>query len=375
LNLKSPARDHNSGKVKVLLVDDSALVLTILKRMLSTTPDIEVVGTARHGQEALELIPRLQPGVILTDLHMPVMDGLQFTREVMARYPRPILVVSVSVGEDSPNAFNLLEAGAVDVFPKPRDGLDNRTPGFALELVQKIKILAGVRVFRKSPLSTPAPAAAPPPKMAIAVEIKEPLRLVVIGASTGGPQVLLAILAKLPADFLVPVVCVQHISEGFLKGLVEWLASACRMKVRIAQTGEMPAPGVIYFPQERTHLKLDPQGRFVISLEPPVDGHRPSITATMRSVAARYGSGVMGVLLTGMGKDGAEGMLNIARAGGITIAQDEASCVVFGMPKQAIELGAARYVMSPKEMADTLRNGLSANMVKRDYSNQKPGNP
>ena len=164
----------------------------------------------------------------------------------------------------------------------------------------------------------------------------------------------------------MPVVCVQHISEGFLPGLVEWLAQECRLRVAIAQAGGMPAPGFIFFPQEQSHLKLDLRGRFVISLEPPVDGHRPSITVTMRSAAACYGSGVLGILLTGMGKDGAEGMLNIARAGGITVAQDEASCVVFGMPKVAIELGAVRYVMSPKEMAGTLGNGISAFRVKHD---------
>ena len=201
MTVKSSAFNHKSGKVKVLLVDDSPLALAIFKRMLSTSPDIEVVGTASHGQEALELIPRLQPEVICTDLHMPMMDGLQFTREVMARYPRPILVVSVSVAGDGSNVFKMLEAGAVDVIPKPRSGLGDQTSGFALELIQKIKILAGVRVVRRSPVTTLATAAAPPSRMTPALEIEKPVRLVVIGASTGGPQALLAILSGLPAEF------------------------------------------------------------------------------------------------------------------------------------------------------------------------------
>lgn len=358
MNLKTEVRINKSRKIKVLLVDDSPLVLTILKRMLSSSPDIEVVGTARHGQEALNLIPRLQPAVVCTDLYMPVMDGLQLTREIMARYPRPILVVSVSVDDGSSHVFSLLEAGALDVFSKPRHGFDANSADFAADLAQKIKILAGVRVFRKSP---PLPAAATPPRRLPAFKIEAPVRLVVMGASTGGPQALRTILTGLPANFPCPVICVQHISDGFLPGLVEWLASGCRLELTIAQPGHRPAPGVVYFPREGTHLTFDHQGRFVTSLEAPVDGHRPSITLTMRSAAQCYDHGVVGVLLSGMGKDGADGLQAIARAGGITIAQDEATCVVFGMPRQAIELGATQFVMSLEEVADTLSKGLYTN--------------
>lgn len=357
---ESKAGKDSSQKIKVLLVDDSPVALAVLKKILASCPEIEVVGTARNGKEALQMIPRLQPRVICTDYHMPVLNGLQLTREIMANYPRPILVVSVSAEEGSANVFNLLQAGALDVVPKPSGGLEAHSPEAARNLIQKIKIIAGVKVFRKAPRPTAPPAVAPPLPKPAALKFKAPLRLVVIGTSTGGPPALRIILSGLPAGFSLPIVCVQHISEGFLPGLLDWLTSECRMPVRVAGAGEKPLPGIIYFPPEQHHLQFDQQGRFVTSREPPVDGHRPSVSLTMRSAAASYGPEVLGILLTGMGKDGADGLLDIARAGGLTIAQDEASSVVFGMPKQAIELGAAKYVMSLTEVADTLRNGIGA---------------
>lgn len=336
--------------IRVLLVDDSIIALTIIKRMLASSPDIEVAGTASNGKEALELIPQLKPDVICTDLHMPVMDGFKLTKQVMRMYPMPILVVSVSVREGSANVFKLLEAGAVEVMLKPKGGLESESEKTKMELVSKIRILSGVRVFRrvgeKGRSSEQVDSALRVPHSAF--------RVVVIGASTGGPQALHEILRALPHDFPLPVVCIQHISEGFLKGLVEWLAEQCRIKVMIAGHGEAPLPGAVYFPREGTHLKIDQNGRFVCSTEPPVYGHRPSITATMRSLVQYYGSAVIGALLTGMGSDGAEGMLAIQQAGGITIAQDEESCIVFGMPKQAIELGAAKYVMPLEDIGRTI---------------------
>ncbi|MBF0565675.1 MAG: chemotaxis-specific protein-glutamate methyltransferase CheB [Nitrospirae bacterium] len=349
----------DSKLIKVLLVDDSVIALAILKRMLSSSPDIEVVGTARNGKEALELIPRLSPTVLCTDLHMPVMNGLEFTRAVMATHPLPILVVSVSASEGSLNAFDLLDAGAVDVLSKPRSGLSPASPELASELVRKIRILAGVHVFRRIQREIPireAPIAGL--KSRLQIPIPEPgkdVRIVVIGASTGGPQALETILGRMPQDFPLPVLCIQHISDGFLQGLVDWLSSKCRLTVKIVQPGELPSPGTIYFPQEGTHLKIDGSGRIASSPEPPFDGHRPSITITMRSAAHYYESRVFGVLLTGMGRDGAEGMQEIAKAGGVTIAQDEESSVVFGMPKQAIDLGAARYVLAVDEIAEFLK--------------------
>lgn len=342
--------------IRVILVEDSRISLVILKRILESSPQIEVVGEARNGLEGLELIPKVQPDVICTDLHMPQMDGLEFTSEVMALYPRPILVISASVQEeDTHHVFRLLEAGAVDIFPKPRAGLVADDQSVKQALLDKIQILSGVRVLtkrRKSPFQTKSLETGnlstfysnfyPKPKV------------VVVGASTGGPQALQELFSHLPVDFPVPVICVQHICLGFLQGLIDWLASSCRLPIQIAQPGDMPKPGTIYFPPEQRHLELDASGRFFCSDSPPLEGHRPSATVTFESVAKFYGKATVGILLTGMGRDGAKGMQAIAKADGFTIAQDEATSIIFGMPKEAIDLGAAKRVLPIHAIAPML---------------------
>ncbi|MGC9528273.1 MAG: chemotaxis-specific protein-glutamate methyltransferase CheB [Limnospira sp.] len=364
--------------IRVVLVEDSPVALIILKRILATSKEIEVVATARSGTEALALIPQVQPDVICTDLHMPQMDGLEFTREVMAKFPKPILVISASVqAEDTYNVFQLLNAGAVDVFPKPKTGLASDYEGAGQELIRKIKVLAGVKVFTKhrrdgavvsvprntgSPASgrmrpSPAPASVSPVQMSQKPR-SDLVRVVAIGASTGGPQALHTILTQFPSRFPVPILCVQHISEGFLQGLVSWLDSQCSLPVQIARAGELPRGGTVYFAPEGRHLEFDRNGRFLYSSSPPLGGHRPSVTVTFNAVARFYGSHCLGVLLTGMGRDGADGMATIAQSGGVTVAQDEGSCVVFGMPREAIALGAARYILPVGAIATLLLNSV-----------------
>lgn len=380
-----------SSPIKVLLVEDSPIALAILKRILDSTPEINVVGTARTGKEGLALIPQVLPDVICTDLHMPQMDGLEFTREVMATRPKPILVISASVQqENTQNVFQLLQAGAVDIFPKPRAGLAADYERAKTELISKIKVLSGVTVFtqHRRPEAYTNKAALPGMDLATTRQIDQKnqshlfasvpqaikpeekippiatsnrhFRMLTIGASTGGPQALHTILTSLPANFSVPVVCIQHISEGFLQGMVDWLATKCQMPVKIAPEFELPRPGNIYFAPERRHLEFDTQGRFIYVDSPPVGGHRPSITVTFKSVARIYNRSAIGVLLTGMGRDGADGMSAIARSDGLTIAQDEASCVVFGMPKEAIALNAAQYVLSIGAIAPMLLSRINS---------------
>ncbi|MDP2809744.1 MAG: chemotaxis-specific protein-glutamate methyltransferase CheB [Rhodocyclaceae bacterium] len=348
--------------IRVLLVDDSPIALHILQRLLSFAPDIQVAGTAANGREALDLLQALNPDVICTDLHMPVMDGLEFTRAVMAGQPRPILVISVSVEPGSPNVFRLLESGAVDVYPKPCAILDADMEAKAAELASKIRILAGVHVFRHAgAVKSAPPPSLPRPPVAV--------RIVVIGASTGGPQALREILSHLPAGFPAPVVCVQHIGASFLSGLLAWLAEASPLPVKKAAHGEAPQAGVVYFAPNGDHLEFDDGGRFALTQAPPHDGHRPSVTVTLRAAARCFGAGAVGVLLTGMGRDGAEGMADIAAAGGVTLAQDEASSVVYGMPKAAVELGASRHVLPLEQIAPALaalansRNGAGAGIT------------
>ncbi|BAI90949.1 chemotaxis-specific protein-glutamate methyltransferase CheB [Arthrospira platensis] len=374
--------------IRVLLVEDSPVALIILKRILAQCNDILVVGTARSGLEALSLIPQLQPDVICTDLHMPHMDGLEFTGEVMANFPKPILVISASVqAEDTYNVFQLLNAGAVDVFPKPKTGLASDYQQAGMELIHKIRVLAGVKVFTKhrrgatvkaaSPAASPSshlgsrvnsPVAVPTPqKTSFSSQIKTPqhrsqsvTRVVVIGASTGGPQALHTVLTQFSPKLPVPIICVQHISEGFLRGLVNWLDCQCSISVKIAQAGDLPERGNVYFAPEGKHLEIDRNGRFLYSSNPALGGHRPSITVTMKSVANFYGSHTLGVLLTGMGRDGADGMLEIAQWGGITIAQNEESCVVFGMPREAIALGAASHILPVEAIAPLILNMINS---------------
>lgn len=365
--------------IRVLLVEDSPVALTILKRMLASSPDVDVVGTACNGVEAMELIPARQPQVICTDLHMPKMDGLELTRRVMAQYPRPILVVSASVHaeNDAQTVFQLLQAGALDVFPKPEIGLPSEYEQVKRELIGRIKVLAGVKVFTRhsiirslnesSDLSSGEAIIRSPSikhpvsnysgskslSNSITQNIYSP-RVVAIGASTGGPQALHMILKQIPVHFPIPILCVQHISEGFLQGLVSWLATECSLRMVVAQPGDIPKPGVVYFAPEQHHLQLDSQGRLLMSNTPPVSGHRPSVTVLFQSVAAYYRRSAVGILLTGMGRDGAEGLQAIAHMGGLTIAQDEQTCVVFGMPKEAIVLGAAQLVLPISEIAPAL---------------------
>lgn len=350
--------------IKVLLVDDSITTLAILKRILSSVPEIQVVGTAVNGKEALGIIPSLQPDVICTDLHMPVMDGLEFTRVVMEKFPRPILVLSVSVQkEQTATVFKLLEAGAIEVMAKPlgEEGEEGLEIGLdAGELIAKIKVLAGVVAMRKH-RKAPDPDKNNLPPVADALP-----QIIGIGASTGGPQAFMEILSHLPANFPVPLLCVQHISEGFMSGMLDWLAEKCQLKITTAETGILPQPGTVYFPQEGTHLLLDSQGRLKCSDEPLISGHRPSISVTFKSLAQHYGKSAAGVLLTGMGRDGVEGMVAIAQAGGETIAQDEESSVIFGMPKEAIAANAARHVLPLPIIAPTLVRLLKLDLTPQD---------
>lgn len=367
--------------IRVLLVEDSPIALVVLKRILNSSEQIEVVGEAGTGLEALNLIPKVQPDVICTDLHMPQMNGLELTSEVMALYPRPILVISVSVQqENTDQIFKLLDAGAVDIFPKPSAAMARDNQLLQQQLINKIKILSGVKVFKKNRNSIlgkqkqGSSGKGKLPEMdystnqnqiggvshtanpaAFSSNYSSKPKIVVIGASTGGPQALNEVFTQLPSDFPLPVICVQHISIGFLQGFIDWLASNCSLPVQIAQPGDMPQPRRIYFAPEQQHLELDPMGRFICSDSEPVEGHRPSVTVTFESVAKFYRKATVGILLTGMGRDGATGMETIAEVGGLTIAQDEATSLVFGMPKQAIALGAAKEVLPIDAIAPRLR--------------------
>jgi two-component system, chemotaxis family, protein-glutamate methylesterase/glutaminase len=340
--------------IKVLLVEDSLIALELLQRILKTSTEVEVVGTARNGQEALAKIAEANPDVICTDLHMAPIDGLELTKEVMANFPRPILVISNSVQEDDTrNIFGLLQAGAVDIFPKPTSGDYKEYELVKERLLAKIKMLARVTVKAKS--GTTGHSA----NLDRSIGDTEQLNAIAIGASTGGPQAIHKIVTSLPADLPVPIICAQHIGDGFLNGLVSWLKDDSQLTVKVAQIGEVPAPKTVYFAPEKAHLEFDAQGKFIYSNFIASTGTCPSIDVLFRAIARVYGRNSASIILTGMGNDGTAGTEAIAAAGGTTIAQDESSCLVFGMSKLAIASGKVQHTLALSEIAPFLMAKIS----------------
>lgn len=352
-------------KNKVVLVEDSLVALEILQRLLNSSPEVDVVGTARDGVEALEVISRTQPDVICTDLLMENMDGLELTKRVMGQDPRPILVISNFVHKtDIDNVFRLLQAGAVDIFPKPATGSPTDYEQLKEALVTKIKVLSSVKVAARPQQLLNAPvdptkSGSLPGTIPLMSNVTSRVQAIAIGASTAGLQPLQKMLSQLPLNFPLPIICTMHVSEGSLSGVVNWLSSECQLNVKIASVGEIPSPRTVYFAPEKDHLELDVEGRFMYSRVAVREKHRPSITVMFKSVAKFYGRATAAVLLTGLGNDGAEGLQEICQAGGITIAQDDKSRTLFGMVKEAINLGAVQNIIEVDEIVPFLLSIIS----------------
>lgn len=342
-------------KVRVLVVEDSPVMRELLVHLLGADPGIEVAGFAHDGEEALEAVREKKPDVVTMDFHMPKLNGLDATRRIMETHPTPIVIVSgSSAREEVTSAFRLLEAGALAVVEKPRGPGHPGHEAAARELVQTVKTMAEVKVVRRwARREAPLPAAPAPRSVRIEAAAAE-ARLVAIGASTGGPIVIKTILAGLPANFAVPILIVQHIASGFTDGFVEWLGQASGFPVHVASDAAHPLPGHAYVAPDGFHMKLRHDGAIALNRDAPENGHRPSVSCLFRSVAAVLGRNAIGVLLTGMGKDGAEELMLMRHKGAVTIAQDRETSVVHGMPGEAVSLEAASYVLSPDEIAAAL---------------------
>ena len=356
----------DSRKLKVLIVDDSALVRRILTELLSADPEVEVVGAASDAYMARDKIKALNPDVITLDVEMPKMDGVTFLRNLMRLRPMPVVMVSSLTEHGAEITLDALSVGAVDYLPKPKIDLAATLGDYAEELCTKIKAAARARVRR---YSADAPAAnlsqVPPrysadailPKSSAPRQFRTTDRIIAIGASTGGTEAIREVLVQLPAD-TPGIVIAQHIPKAFSTPFAKRMNACCQMTVYEAEDGQQVLPGHVYIAPGDRHLLLVRDGaRYVCKLDDgqPVNRHKPSVDVLFRSVAQQAGRNAIGVILTGMGKDGAEGLKEMREAGSPTIAQDEATSVVWGMPREAVAIGAAVHVMGLHEIPGKLR--------------------
>ena len=339
--------------IRVLVVEDSPTVREFLLQILGSDPAIEVVATAETGEEALEAVERLRPDIITMDIHMPRMNGFDATRRIMESHPTPIVIVSGAAdATDTAKAFRAIESGALAVLSKPVGVGHPDHQQSTAELVRTVKLMSEVKVVRRWPRYRPSEVV---PETSLGKEVRlqtaqsQP-RIVAIGASTGGPPVLQTILAALPSNFSIPVLIVQHIAAGFTQGLVEWLAQSSSLPVQVPTHGQSVLPGHVYVAPDGLHMTVGAEGHVQLRSDEPENGLRPSVACLFRSVAKAYGPSSVGVLLTGMGKDGAWELKLMKEQGAVTIAQDRETSVVHGMPGEAIRLGGATYVLPPEKI-------------------------
>jgi two-component system chemotaxis response regulator CheB len=342
-------------RVGVLVVDDSPICRQLICDALAKDPDLEVIGTCSDGQQAVNMVRELRPQVVTMDVDMPVMDGLTAVEHIMAETPVPILVLTADPRSQKPElTCKALEMGALALQVKP--SLDAGPE--AWNLAREVKLISSVKVIRHlrgnkkvgkpatiSPLATPLEAQS---------FNASPIGVVAIASSTGGPQVIHKLFNELPADFPAPIVIVQHINSAFAESLAGWLSATSKIKVRLAKDGDALVPGEALVAPPGHHLLIPGRGRVLLRPGEPHDGHLPSGTLLLESAAKTYGRRAVGMILTGMGSDGADGMLAIKTAGGKTIAQNQESCVVFGMPGAAIAKNAAQYIVHSDDLGATL---------------------
>lgn len=333
-------KEHPLKKTRVVIADDSPTAIDIIESICRTDRDIEVVGRAVNGQEVIRLAETVKPDLITMDIHMPVMNGLDAIRHIMAYQPTPILVITSHT--DANTAFQSLSIGALDVMDKPQ--LECQDVRKHEELLRKIKLLAQVKVVTHMSGRRAVRTGARPSR--------DFQKVVGVVASTGGPRALADILGSLNRPLDAPVLVVQHLADGFSDGLVEWLNGISPMRVVSAVHGDTITPGTVHIAPTGRHMEIDAQFRIVLADREPYLGQKPSGNLLLHALAKNAGRKAVGVVLTGMGNDGAEGLHAVADAGGITMVQDELSSIIYGMPRAALDLDARHRILPLDRMAD-----------------------
>lgn len=347
--------------IKVLIADDSPVTRMLLTHLLGNAPGIVVVGVVHDGQEAVDFLTRglQRPDVVLMDIHMPRLDGFDATRRIMETRPLPIVIcTATSDPKELATVFRTMEAGAVACVEKPVAPDHANFESAARNLLETVRLMSEVKVVRRWPKRV-----AQGVPTTITGSFLKLSRIVGIGASTGGPLVLQSILSGLPKEFPAPLLIVQHIARGFAPGLVEWLNETTGVPIHIAAHGALAAPGHAYLAPDDFHLGIGLGGRLMLAREQPEHGLRPAVSYMFRSLAETYGAAAIGVILTGMGKDGAAELKQMRDCGAWTIAQDRASCVVHGMPGEAIRLGGASEVLPGDRIAASLLSQIGMHGV------------
>lgn len=345
--------------IRILIADDSPTEVMLIQHIIESTDDMVVIGVAKNGQEAIELTAKLRPDLITMDIQMPVIDGLEATRIIMSQHPTPIVVISSTVSDESINAtFHILEAGALTALAKPVNVFSPSFKERSQYIIDTLRSLSEIRVTKKL-LKTPSDLEQEKPiKLGHGIEVAH-YEIIAVGASVGGPMALKTILSRLPVDFPLPIVIVQHMSNGFIRGFVQWLGKNIDLKVKVPMDHEVLQKGTVYVAPDQKHLKIErDHERLLCKL---VDnelsvGFCPSITTLFKSVAEVSGKKAIGMLLTGMSDDGAEGMLALKKAQGLTLIQDPKSAVVFGMGAVAQSMNAVDEVIDLESIARYLIN-------------------
>ncbi|HEY3699517.1 MAG TPA: chemotaxis-specific protein-glutamate methyltransferase CheB [Spongiibacteraceae bacterium] len=341
-------------RIDVLVVEDSAAMRELLVHILNQDPELNVIGTAVDGEQAVDMVRRKRPDVITMDLHMPRMDGIEAVRIIMENTPTPIVIVS---GSSEPTevaeTFRAIEAGALALVEKPIALGNIRAREIADKLCQTVKLMSEVRVVRRWPkrgaMQSPLQETKPTP-----ITLPPVVQLIAMGASTGGPLVLQTILCGLAGKLSVPVLIVQHMATGFTQGFADWLGQSTGIPVSVATAGEHMLAGRVYIAPENFHTEIRAGLCVKLTEHPPENGHRPAVAPLFRSSAKLLGAGAIGVLLSGMGRDGADELKLMRAAGAPTIAQQLETAVVPGMPGEAIKLGAAAQILAPENIAAEL---------------------